>query len=356
MTSVTGYSLDDFFQTTNIGSVNKATSNNLYGINHRQIQTAVPENQDTFGYTFFVRPQLNLQSDNIRNLRALYGLLSQDAMTVHRFIRTTLDPRLMTGLSLGNFSFPPISSPLTDNLSAFIPLLTNNLISLSGWPDVVLPTFTSKAGLYNEVYAQADGIVKNYEQFTLNATFRNTREHGVIALIFTWLVYMAAVFEGTLVPYLDFISENEIDYNTRVYRLIMDQTKQYVRKIAACGVAFPTTAPMGAYFDYLHDKVINDQVKEVSVSFDCLGACYNDDILISEFNKTVAIFNPAMSDTYRPTLMTIIDPSLLTVFNNRGYPRINTSTNALEWWVSNSIYSSRSSAILNIKSTSTTKK
>ena len=72
------YSLDDLFASTGVGSLDKAIGNNLYGINHRQTATPVPSNKDTYGLTFFVRPQLNLQTDNIRNVRQFYPLLTEN--------------------------------------------------------------------------------------------------------------------------------------------------------------------------------------------------------------------------------------------------------------------------------------
>ena len=346
--SIAGYSLDDYFQTTPIGSVNKAIGNDIYGINHRQIQGKTSINKDMYGLTFFVRPQLNLQSNNIRNLRSLYSLLSETPMSVQRSVRATLDPRLVSGITIGNTTIPPIQSPLTDNLSAFIPILTNNLISISGWPDIIAPIHTSKPGLYNEVYAQIDGISKNYEELELQATFRNTRCHSILYLLYVWITYGTNVFEGTLIPYLDFITENEIDYNTRIYRLVLDQNKTYVRKIACTGVSIPISVPIGSYFDYNNDKPYNDQNKDIACRFTSLGVCYNDDIVIKEFNATVVIFNVAMSETNRPMYMTKIAANLLGLFNNRGYPRINPTTFELEWWVSNQVYGSRTSSFSRI--------
>ena len=69
---IVSQSLDDYFQSTPIGSVDKAIGNNLFGINHRQIPGLVPSNKDIYGFTFFTRPQLNLQTDNIRNERRFY--------------------------------------------------------------------------------------------------------------------------------------------------------------------------------------------------------------------------------------------------------------------------------------------
>lgn len=346
--SVLPYSLDDYFQSTPIGSIERAIGENLYGINHQQISSAVPSNKDLYGLTFFVRPQLNMQADNIRNERLFYPLLSQNETSMQRFVRCMLDPRLMYGYGEGKNSVPRIPCPLLDNQQAFITVLTNDLLSISGWPDMALPTFKSDKGLYNEVYMQADGIVKNYENYSITASFRNTRGDPILYMFYIWLHYQALVFEGTLIPYPDFIVENELDYNTRIYRLVLDPTRTYVKKIAACGVAQPVSVPTASFFDYSSDKPYNDQNKDISIQFECLGAIYQDDILVDEFNKTVQVFNPSMRDMSRDFTMAKVRNSLYHLFKNRGYPRIDPLTYALEWWIDKPYYEARAGAFLNI--------
>lgn len=348
--SVLGSSLDDLFQAHPIGSIDKAIGNNLWGVNHRQIPNAVPSNRDMYGLTFFTRPQLNLQSDNLRNLRIMYPLLNSESISIHRFIRTTLDPRLMAGYIFKQVNIPPTKCPLTDNKMAFIPILTNNLNNISGWPDMALTPFTSKPGLYKEAYSLVDDVVRNFQSFTLDASFRNTRGDPIVFMFYVWLNYMSAVFEGTLLPYLDFITENEIDYNTRIYRLVLDQNKEVVTKIAATGAAFPVSVPMGSFFDFNKDKPFNDQNHDITIRFQCMGVDYQDDILIKEFNQTVCIFNPAMADKIRESSQSSlikVDKSLLNLFNNRGYPRINPDTRVLEWWVDSGTFDIRTTAFLN---------
>lgn len=343
------FSLDDYFRTTSIGSIEQAIGNNLYGINHRQTPNAVPSNKDTFGLTFFVRPQLNMQGDNIRNIRQFSSLLTKQMMSIQQFVRCTLDPRQQHGYQIpGNSksSVAGVNCPFVDPFNCFIPILSNNLVSVSGWPDVTQPTFTSKEGLYKEVWSIADGVVKNYETFDLDCTFRNTRGDPIIFMFYIWLHYQAAVFEGKLVPYLDFITENEIDYNTRVYRLVLDKKKQEVTKIAATGIAFPISVPTGSFFDYNANQPYNDQNKEFTVRFKCTGAEYFDDVLIWDFNKTVQNFNENMRDGNRESYMVQVPQNLLGLFNNRGYPRINPTNNKLEWWVSSNFFSARTNDLV----------
>jgi len=349
------HSLDDYFQSMPIGSIEKAIGNNLYGINHTQVPSAVPSNKETYGLTFFTRPQLNMQKDNLRNARIFYPLLTDHPLTIQMFVKCMLDPRLMNGYkfynnksfgAVGN-SIPAIQTPLVDNQMAFIPILTNNLNSISGWPDVLAPTFTSKSGLFNESYSLVDGVVRNYESFDLDATFRNVKGDPIIYMFYIWLHYMSYVFEGRLIPYIDFITENELDYNTRIYRLVLDKNKETVTKIAATGASFPYTVPMGSFFDFTTDKPYNDQNKDITIRFKCNGVDYQDDILIKEFNKTVTIFNPSMRDENRDRYMIKIDKQISGMFNHRGYPRINTDNYKLEWWISKEIYSTRTSLFIN---------
>ena len=345
---IAGFAIDDIFSASNIGSIERAIGNNLFGINHRQISTPVPSNKDQYGLTFFTRPQLNLQNDNLRSYRLMFPLLTSNVQSMQRFVRTTLDPRLMAGYDFLGGKIPPIKCPMVDPLQAFIPILTNNLNTISGWPDKVVPTYSSKAGLYKEVYSQVDGINRQYGEYDIDASFRNTRGDPIIYLLSVWEDYACAVFEGKMSPYLDMISENEIDYMTRIYRIVLDQSRDRVTKISACGVAFPTSVPTGSFFDFNKDTPFNDQNKDITIRFHCLGADFGDTILMKEFNETVCIFNPDMADGVRENKMVKITKNIVRLFNNRGYPRINTSNNELEWWVTKKMFDDITMAFLNI--------
>lgn len=343
--------LDDVFSAMPTGSLDRAILNNLRGINHRQTPGAVPINKDMPGYTFFTRPQLNMQKDNVRNVRQLASLLSDNPVSIQTYIRAMLDPRLMAGVSFsspnGPAETPIISCPIVDNLNAFIPPLTNNIVSISGWPSISVPTNTSKAGLYNESQTIIDGRVINSETFDITVNFRNTRGDPILYLFYVWALYGSMVFEGKLVPYLDFISENEIDYNTRIYRIVTDYTKTKVTKLACCNAAIPVGVPVGDAFDIPGDKPYVEANREISMRFKCDGVRYFDDLVAKDFNDTVAIFNPAMIDGNREDMMVKLSPKIATTFNFLGYPRINTITAELEWWVPVDVFNRVVSKYLN---------
>jgi hypothetical protein len=333
--------LDDILALTPAGPSSTAISNNLFGINHRQTPTLIQSNKDHYGFTFFTRPQLNMTSDNIRFLRNLIPLLTNEPNSYARYIRCTLDPRLQIGYGEN----PALSCPLVDPKQAFIPLLTNHCNSISGWPDLETPTHTSKAGMYKEEHIMVDGILENYTAYTLTTNWRNTRGNLIINLLHVWQMYQTAVFTGVLHPYPDFILDNTLDYNTRVYRLTLDPTKTVVQGIAACGAGVFTALPKGNQYDFSNDKPYNDANAEISAPLQCSGAIYDDPILIDQFNKTVQMFNHDMRDSRRNANMTQITLNLGQIFNNRGYPRINPNTMHLEWWIDNQTYNAKLNAM-----------
>jgi len=329
-------SLGEFLTITQpAGDPARALSNNLYGLSNNGIRGALPENKDSHGLVFFTRPQLNLSSSNIKNYRRMYSLLSEDSASVARYVRCVLDPRLaITQPEDSNLT--TIRSDLMNEFLPFIPVFTNNIKTVSGWPDLVLPTFTSKEGLRKEQWSIGDGAIEIYNSFDLDCVFKNTKDEPITTIIDTWLSYIANVFEGTLSPYLDMITENEIDYNTRIYRLVMDETQTYVKKIAATGASFPVNVPSGKMFDYTEETKYNDQTKDINIRFKCNGAMYNDAILIDEFNKTVGVFNPEVRNMLygRSHNLERIPTKLTKALNFRGIPLINKNTLALEWWIS----------------------
>lgn len=313
------------------GGQQSALAANYYGFNHRDIGIPLPKNTDSFGYTFFTRPRLRLSYDNLMSDRTFALLNSKDPHSVHRWVRATLDPVHRRGY---------VDSPLVDSKQAFIPLLSNSLQSLSGWPDLTVDTYTSAMGLRKEQWTMADGHSKYHSVFSINAEFKNTVNSPINELFYYWTQYALMVHEGLMYPHFDSSIENEIDYQTRIYRLTMDSSKTFITDIAACGVAFPLAANIASRFDFSRETIYNDSNDLVSVPFQCTGAIYKDPILMAEFNMTVQTFNMEMHDALREQRYVLLKPNEVTLFNHFGYPRINLDTGRLEWWVHREDYKS----------------
>ena len=350
--SIAKKSLDEFFSGMPTGSMERAILNNLTTLNFLQTPNALPSNKDMPGYIFLTRPQLNMQKDNIRNVRQMAQLLNNNPVSVQKYIRCLLDPRLALGLYYDEKNIiPPDPCPIIDNSMAFITPYTNNAISCSGWPSIAAPTYRSEAGLYNESQTIIDGRVLNSESFDLTVNFKNTRGDVILFSLYIWVLYASMVFEGKLIPYLDFISENEIDYNTRIYRIVTDYTRTRVTKIYCCNAAIPVGVPVGDAADIPGDKVYSDANDTLSVRFACDGFRCFDDRIALEFNDVTRIFKPEMSDGSRDQYMERIPPALMKVFNfRRAYPRINLSTAELEWWTDRSLFNQVASQYVDLLS------
>jgi hypothetical protein len=328
----TAENIDKVFQASPVGALSTAIGDSFYGLNHRQQPGAISINKDYYGLTFFTRPRLNLSTENIRVARLLTPLLTNEPASIQRIIRCLLDHDLAK---------KGITSPFVDEQQAFIPILTNHLLSMNGFQDVVAPTMTAPEGMYKESWSMVDGLTQNYSTYDITANFRNIPGDPITLMFYTWITYASLVYQGVLVPYPDMIINNEIDYNTRIYRLVLDPTKTKVQKIGATGASFPVNAPLGASFNFEADRPLNSSNDQISITFQSSGAIYQDDILIDEFNRTTQIFNDGLKDGKRERAYTKVPMDALSIFNNRGYPRINPNTYDLEWWVSNEEYRRR---------------
>lgn len=331
----------DFISKLNgYGALSTAQTDNIAGINNNKTGTPAPRNKDASGYTFFTRPDLNLTNDNISVSRVMSPLLSENSLSMARALRCMLSPRTQR-------TYP---SDIFPSNQAFIPILTNSLISMSGWPDIAVDTYTSKEGAYKESYSMVDGTSNLFSTFDITANFRNIQGDPITLLFTTWVHYASMVYDGTMVPYPDMIIKNEIDYNTRIYRLIMDETNTFVQKIAACGASFPMASPLGAAFNYSDDAEFNTDNDQISIPFRCIGVNYLDPILVKEFNATVTMFNSEMSDGLRESFMTKISPrvdygnkeyygkTLGKALSHQMHPRIEPTSMELEWYVDNDLF------------------
>lgn len=349
MDTILPMSLDEYLKYTSLGSIRDAGSNAHYGINRTFGLRPIPRNNESQGLCFFTRPQLNLQTNNLINHRQFYPYLTpgSDAETTpQRYARCVLDPRL--GYNLEGMDY--LRSRLLDNSIGFIPILTNSLKSLSGWSQLQAKEWTSKPGLYGEEYAIVDGSLADYKKGNLTATFINTRGNTIVHIFYLWLWYMSLIFEGGIVKYHDFYSENTIDYNTRIYKLTYDSNRRVVPMIAATGVAWPMGIDIHEFFDHDSSKRHNEAIDELTVPFSYLGTIYNDDLLYYEFNQVSVIHNRSLLKPKKEVKRTVngitfyevsrgerelikIPPVLSRFMENRGVPYIDYRTYELEWWV-----------------------
>lgn len=327
--------LEKVYNTSPLGPLASNLVNTVYGINHRQTQLALPFNKDAYGLTFFTRPRMNLTRDNVRMVRQMIPLLNSEPRSIQRIIRVLLDPLL----ALGSDPTGRVYSPYVDDLNVFIPLLTNLCLSVSGWNDFGVDSHVTPEGHFREAHSMVDSSIEVRNSFELSVGFRNIPNNPVTLLFYFWLFYASKVFEGELIPYGSSLYELEIDYNTKITRLVLDPTKRYVQHIFST-IAYPISVPVGNIGNFDSSQPFNDANDNVNIRFQCIGMEYNDPIQIKEFNDSVCALNPGMDDESRDSLYIQIPYQILSFFNMRGYPRINPSDSELQWYVSYSLFRS----------------
>ncbi len=187
--------LDYTARGTGIGSLSDAITNTFYGFNHGVSGNPVPYNTENQGLTFFTRPRMNLSYDNLAMDRRMMTIASRDPNSIQAAIRSYLDP-------IGNHQRfvhdRGAVSNLVDQNNAFIPLLSNLLLSINGWPDMSVGTYTSKPGVMRETWSMVDDTSKQYQDYELTANFRNIKGDPITALFAHWVIYSSAVYLGEL--------------------------------------------------------------------------------------------------------------------------------------------------------------
>jgi len=310
------------------GGSNISTYSVFRGLNALGGIPALLPNTDNQGYVFFTKPCLNLSYDNVIPFRKLVYLADTRPTSMGNAIRCMLSPSLMEGNENNR-------SLIVDDKCAFLPI-SNLLRKLSAPPDIVADVYTSSEGYNKEQISFIDSKTGIYNAYDLTAEFQNMEGDPITSIFDSWIIYAQRVLDGTMLPFPRNQIERRVDYQTRIYRLIMDRNKEYVQKISVSDACFPTSVPRGGVMGYDNTVHITPENDVIQVNFRCIGAEYDDPILIQEFNNIVATFNPAMSESNYGGMVKIkgltdIGLSKKALMNYRMYPRIS-ATMELEWY------------------------
>lgn len=316
------------------GASNGNAHNLFHGINLRGIGDLTPNNEDNQGYVFFTKPCMNLLTENISLVRKLQYLTTTNTDSLAATIKSTLMP-----FREANFYSNDLTrSSAVDDRNPFIPFLSNTLLSLTGWPDEVTDVMDSAEGWRKQIHGHVDAVPELFGTFDLTASFVNKEGDPHSVLFSAWREYMTRVANGDIVPFPEMIALDEIDYMTRIYVVVLDPTKRFVQKIACTGGSFPTAVPTAAAFNYSAEKVFDEENNNLDIPFKCYGAMYNDPAIVGAFNDTVVDFNGEMADGKREEAFRLLTTGEKIIFNDAGYPRINSETLELEWWIDKSTY------------------
>ncbi len=326
------------------GATSQALANSLMGINHRMANTPIPKNRELFGYTFFTRTDCNLDLQNCKIDRRFEEMLLSPNESSDKAILAMLDP--LCPITLADPTIKRLGAPLApgipfDNRQAFFPILTNSLLSISGFPDNTLDVYTSEEGIKREQWKMVDSTDEVNYGFSLNATFRNLDGDPITALFTRWCNYMSNVYNGIMLARVENRIQRRKDYETAIYRFLLDPTGRFVTKYGKT-IGFPTNNNIGAIMNYdVRTPFVTDN-DQINIQFECEGAEYCDPIIIRDFNATVFMHNPDMipdpnSDEYTPIgkdNLVKLARTELDLFNHYGYPYINPVTKEIHWYIS----------------------
>lgn len=331
-----------------VGIASQHMTNAFMGFNHRMTALPLPKNREQTYLTFFTRPNMNLSRQNMQVSRRLDDKARSNVTSSNMALIAALDP--LNEIVANDVNHIRLGSDLKqgipfDNKQAFIPILSNSLISISGFPDNTVDVYTSPEGLRREQFSMVDSCYSINNSYSLSATFRNLDGDPITSLFSIWLEYMSGVYLGDMLPRAESIIENEIDYQTAIYRLNVDPSMRYVTKIGVARACFPMNDNLGAAMNAeMSNPMITDN-DQINIQFSCIGAEYNDPILIEEFNRLVATFNPDMEPQgdvpdfipVSPELM-CLQPSEIQFFNYYAYPHISVRTREITWYVYTDTY------------------
>lgn len=321
--------IDLSYREHGLGGLDVGSYTVMRGLNAVGGLPTIPPNKDLQGYAFMTKPQLNLSYNNVIGQRVMTFLADPNPMSMGCAIRCMLNPLGFDKVG------DKMRSALIDDRNCFLPI-TNLLTTMSKPPDFSSEVYLSDEGYIKEQVGWTDGADGWRGGYTTTMTFANMEGDFIMALFRAWYEYIHKVLMDTMSPYYINIVRNRVDYQTRVYRLIMDSTNTYVQKVYASGPLWPTSLPIGAPFGFdVASTVIKDN-DNIQITFQSIIAEYDDPILVTEFNRLVGRFNPNMKPANLHTMKKVLGLTSMGIprkrlLNYRLYPRI-APTMELEWY------------------------
>jgi hypothetical protein len=284
-------------------------------------------------FVFFTRPNLNLSDLSLSRSRRLVPYSNTEDETknaINKMIRGTLSPNEVDNNGL--------KSALLNHETPFIPLLSNTLLSISGFPDEVLKSWVSPAGMVGEQWGHVNSEIMFNGEVELSLSFQSIIEDPVYRMVDVWMTYSSMVRYGKIIPHPNCIASRETDYFTGIY-VIVTNSRYKIKHIAKTR-GYPIAIPKGEKFSYNKYETKSDKFKTFDTRFKCFGMDYDDPAIMQEFNLVMMAFNGDIRSTMLGESEDIVEvpTRFKTLFQNKGYPLIDLRYNTLEYVIPKSIY------------------
>lgn len=302
----------------------------------------MPMADNTIGLSFVTRPQLNLTDDNITRSEKLVSLYGASQYSVAAYVRGMLDERWAA-------AFQPI---YLNNKIPFITCLTEYLKTSTGFNDLQIRMETSDPGIRDQVYQRVASKLEENGSYPITQTYYNPKPSVIQALFQVWEDYISEVVSGDrqVGPRDWYLMANKIDYDCRIYHLIMNKDSQYLEHIFATVQSIPTTYPAGsiANIDNSGTNLRGEGQDDFSVQFSSVGQRQDEWGLIQAFNEHTYLYNPGMRPENRNNYYRELNEKEYVAYNYGAYPlllpRVNDTAGEggltshrtgikLTWWV-----------------------
>lgn len=338
--------------TLGLGLAAQRVTNPYMGFNHMMASNPTPVNREYGGLTFITRPDFNLCFDNIANSRKMSNMASQPKSSLDYSILAALDPDFELGFSdspmedgrrKNRLGTPFMKDIMFDNLQAFIPLLSTQMLSLSGMPDQSVDNWMSEEGLMREQWGMVDSTHEINNQYSMSMSLNNPYGNPIMRMMGVWLEYMSGIKMGKFKPKMRNSIQRRIDYQSRIYGFKYDALGNITRFWTAC-VCWPMNDNAGQMANVDNTKPQLNDDTTINLNWQCIGARFDDPLYMEMFNLTVSMFNPDMmpqpgsvaAGNFIPIAedqLVPIAPQLLPLFNYYGYPHIDSLRRKLTWYV-----------------------
>lgn len=307
----------------------------FHGFSRHGSSDLVPTNTDFQGYAFFGKPRFNLLDENIRPISRLLYLTHSSSDSLGAAIRSYLMPYKDQLL----FGGTNVRSKAVNDKSAFIPFLSNTLVSLSGWPDETTESLVTKEGRAHQVRSYPDSRVELFGSYDLTASFVSKKGDPHSALFGAWRQYMLSKTAGDITAFPDTIAYRETDFDIPIYMFVMGDDRATINKAARTGGgAYPTVGLSGASFDWDRTKSMVESNQTMSIPFHTDGVLYNDPQILLDFNALSRMFNGDLDDSVRESTLKKLSDDEARLLDYQGYPYIDIDANKLEWWLEVDVY------------------
>jgi len=278
-----------------------------FGIN------ALLPNHEMVGYTFITRPKLNLTTTSLRQDRILAMLDTNDNFSLPFAIRCYLDTHFSNRPDVKARSS---DCPFFNIQSPFLIPLSNNLVSVAGWPDPVLDTETTDGGFFSEDMTMVKGSDRLNRTYDITLTFRDIQGGFIIALLYIWIRYIEMVVRGDVQAYPEDIAARRINYTCSIYRFVLDPSRQFITKWSKATGCFPKSIPIGNTFNFGDRENFIRSAAQYSVPFVANKVEIMDPIIFRDFNT--------ISKRFAPDILSGTPATMVPEHNFTGLPYIDT--------------------------------